>query len=101
MAQPIDETTVRRIAQLSRLNLTEDEVRLFAVQLGDILGYIEQLKAVNTDGVEPLAHPLPVLNVLRDDVPTPFAEVDAALANAPQREGRFFKVPQVLDQGGA
>jgi len=99
MSQPIDESVVRRIAKLSRLNLTDDEVRLFRGQLGDILAYVEQLRAVDTAGVEPLAHPLPLTNVLRDDDPTPFDNVDAALANAPLREGRFFKVPAVLDPG--
>jgi aspartyl-tRNA(Asn)/glutamyl-tRNA(Gln) amidotransferase subunit C len=100
MSQPIEETRVRRIAELSRLNLTPDEVSLFAGQFGNILEYIEQLRAVDTDHVEPLAHPLVVHNVLRDDAPAPFANIDAALANAPQRAGRFFKVPPVLDQNG-
>lgn len=100
MSQPIEESRVRRIAELSRLSLTPDEVSLFASQFGSILEYVEQLRAVDTEHVEPLAHPLPVTNVLRPDVPAPFTGIDAALSNAPQREGRFFKVPPVLDQNG-
>lgn len=99
MATAIDEAQVRHIAKLARLNLSADEVRMFVSQLGDILAYFQQLETVNTEGVAPLAHPLPVTNVLRNDEPgTPF-DSDRALANAPAREGRFFKVPPVLDQG--
>jgi aspartyl-tRNA(Asn)/glutamyl-tRNA(Gln) amidotransferase subunit C len=99
MSQSIDEAQVRHIARLARLNLCDDEVRLFAGQLGDILDYVRQLEAVDTTGVEPLAHPLPLVNVLRADEPQPCFETARALANAPQREGPFFKVPAVLDPG--
>ncbi len=99
MASEIDEAQVRHIAKLARLNLSDDEVRLFAGQLGEILSYFKQLDEADTAGVEPLAHPLPVTNVLRDDEPGPAFDTDAALRNAPQREGRFFRVPKVLDQG--
>lgn len=101
MSTPIDEDLVRHIAKLSRLNLTAEEVHLFAGQLGDILGYVRQLEALDTDGVEPMAHPLPITDVLRDDVARPGFDNDTALQNAPQREGAFFRVPAVLDGGGA
>jgi len=90
---------VRHIAKLARLKLSDDEVRLFAGQLGDILDHFKQLETVNTTGVEPLAHPLPVTNVLREDEPGVPFDPERALQNAPQREGSFFKVPPVLDQG--
>jgi aspartyl-tRNA(Asn)/glutamyl-tRNA(Gln) amidotransferase subunit C len=100
MAAEIDETQVRHIARLARLNLTPREVVLFAGQLAEILDYFDQLQTVDTEGVEPMAHALPLKNVMRDDLPRPGLDVEAALANAPQREGPFFKVPPVLDQGG-
>jgi aspartyl-tRNA(Asn)/glutamyl-tRNA(Gln) amidotransferase subunit C len=66
-------------------------------QLSSIVDYVGQLQQVNTDGVEPLAHPLPVHNVFRDDEPRPSLPTDAALANAPARQGDFYAVPAVLD----
>ncbi len=98
MAGRIDEIQVRHIAKLARLNLSEAEVRLFAGQLAEILDYFRQLEAVNTDGVEPLAHALPLTNVIRGDEPGRTFDTEIALANAPQREGPFFRVPPVLDQ---
>jgi aspartyl-tRNA(Asn)/glutamyl-tRNA(Gln) amidotransferase subunit C len=97
MSTSIDETQVRHIAQLSRLKLSDEEARLFAGQLAQILEYIKQLEALDTSGVEPMAHPLPVTNVLRDDQPHLPVASETALRNAPQREGPFFKVPAVLD----
>ncbi len=99
MAGRIDESQVRHIAKLARLNLSDAEVHLFAGQLAEILDYFKQLEAVDTKGVEPLAHPLPLTNVVREDESGRSFDTDTALANAPQREGAFFRVPPVLDQG--
>jgi aspartyl-tRNA(Asn)/glutamyl-tRNA(Gln) amidotransferase subunit C len=66
-------------------------------QLSKIVGYVDQLKQVNTDGIEPLAHALPVHNVFRTDSLGESLPLDAALANAPQRQGDFYGVPAVLD----
>ena len=99
MASAIDEGQVRHIAKLARLSLSDDEVHQFAGQLGGILEYVRQLDAVDTTGVQPMAHPSPVTDVLRADEPGAAFDADRALENAPQREGRFFKVPPVLDQG--
>jgi aspartyl-tRNA(Asn)/glutamyl-tRNA(Gln) amidotransferase subunit C len=66
-------------------------------QLSAIVDYVAQLQAVNTDGVEPLAHALPVHNVFRDDEPRPSLPVEEALANAPDRQGDFYGVPAVLE----
>jgi aspartyl-tRNA(Asn)/glutamyl-tRNA(Gln) amidotransferase subunit C len=98
MAAAIDEARVRHIAKLARLNLGEEETHLFAGQLASILEYFQQLDAVDTDGVEPLAHPLPVTDVFRNDETPEHFDSGRALANAPAREGNFFKVPPVLDQ---
>lgn len=101
MAQRIDEAEVRHVALLSRLNPTEDEVRLFSEQLSAILAYMDQLGEVDTADVQPTAHPLPVQNVFRVDARHTPLTPDAALANAPQRDGSFFAVPKVLEQDSA
>src|SRR5262249_32256451 len=76
---------VRWIAHLARLELTEAELTTLTGQLSAIVGYVAQLGEVDTEGVEPLAHALPVQNVFREDDPAPSLGVDEALANAPQR----------------
>jgi aspartyl-tRNA(Asn)/glutamyl-tRNA(Gln) amidotransferase subunit C len=97
MPAQIDQAHVRHIARLARLKLTDDEVALFAEQLARVVDYVEQLREVDTAGVEPLAHPLPLTNVTREDRPhVPFDD-QTALANAPQSADGFFKVPPVLD----
>lgn len=88
---------VKKVATLARLELSDADLATMADQLNKILGYVDQLAAVNTDGVEPMAHPLPVQNVFRDDVPVPSLPVDAALQNAPTRLADFFGVPAVFD----
>ncbi|MCH7813024.1 MAG: Asp-tRNA(Asn)/Glu-tRNA(Gln) amidotransferase subunit GatC [Planctomycetes bacterium] len=101
MSTCIDERTVRHVAHLSRLQFSDQEVRRLAVELSAILEYVEQLNRVDTADVEPTAHPLHLRNVFRDDTPQPSIGPTAALANAPQSEQTFFRVPKVLDQGGA
>jgi aspartyl-tRNA(Asn)/glutamyl-tRNA(Gln) amidotransferase subunit C len=88
---------VRWVAHLSRLELTEAELDLMTRQLSSILDYVNQLQQVATDAVEPLAHPLPVANVFREDEPAPSLPPDQALANAPARQADFYRVPAVLD----
>jgi aspartyl-tRNA(Asn)/glutamyl-tRNA(Gln) amidotransferase subunit C len=95
----IDEATVKKVAELSRLKLTDADVHRYATQLTAVLGYVEQLSAVNVEGVEPMAHPLPLSNVLREDAVTTPLPIDAVLANAPGKDGDFFTVPKVLDTG--
>jgi aspartyl-tRNA(Asn)/glutamyl-tRNA(Gln) amidotransferase subunit C len=88
---------VRWVAHLARLELSPTESDRVARDLSAILDYVDLLKQVNTDGVEPLAHPLTVHNVFRADEPQGSLPVDEALANAPDRRGDFFGVPSVLD----
>lgn len=88
---------VRKVAKLARLELPEGELAGVADRLNRILGYIDQLQQVDTTGVEPLAHPLPVQNMFRDDEPTVSLTPDEALANAPKRAGNYFGVPAVFD----
>ena len=89
---------VRQIAHLARLELTEAELVVLAPQLGAIVDYMAQLQQVPTDGVEPLAHALPIQNVFRDDEPADSLPVDEALANAPARRGPYYAVPAVLEE---
>ncbi len=97
MAKRIDEVQVRKVAKLSRLELTEAEVEEFTDQLSAILDYVEKMNELDTDGIEPLAHCLPISNVLREDCVKESLGTKQALANAPQRDGEFFKVPKILD----
>ena len=99
MAQKIDQQQVRKVAKLSRLELTESEVQEFNGQLGAILEYVEKMNELDTDNVEPLAHCLPVSNVFREDRVKESIGTEKALANAPDRDESFFKVPKILDDG--
>jgi aspartyl-tRNA(Asn)/glutamyl-tRNA(Gln) amidotransferase subunit C len=89
------------VAHLARLELTEAELKTMTRQSSAIVDYVDQLKRVNTDGVEPLAHALAVHNVFRADEPAPSLPVDEALANAPDRRTargeQFYGVPAVLE----
>ncbi len=101
MSQNIDRQQVEKVAHLSRLDLTEQELELFSGQLSAIVEYIQKLNELNTDGVEPLAHCLPIHNVFRQDTVRPSLNVEKALENAPDRVDDFFKVPQILEDSGA
>ena len=87
---------VRHVAKLARLQLDAAHVERYAHQLESILGYVAKIREVNVEGVEPMAHAAPLHNVLRDDVPGPGLARDAALRNAPETDGPFFKVPKVI-----
>ena len=89
---------VRKIALLSRLELSDDELAVLAPQLDAIVHYVDLLGEAPTEGVEPLAHALPVQNVFRDDEPAASLPVEQALANAPEKRGPFFRVPAVLEE---
>jgi aspartyl-tRNA(Asn)/glutamyl-tRNA(Gln) amidotransferase subunit C len=101
MPDKIDDAQVRHIAVLSRLELSDDEVAEFSGQLSAILDYVEKLDELDTDDVEPTAHPLPLRNIFRADEPDEPVDVESALANAPERADRFYKTPKVIDQESA
>ena len=88
---------VQHIALLSRLELTEEEVDRYADQLTAILDYAAKLNELDTQGVEPLFHAVPVENVFREDVPGKPLEVENALRNTARRKEVFFEVPKVAD----
>lgn len=97
MSHQIDEAEVRKVALLARLDLTDAEIHEFTGQLGAILEYVHKMDELDTTSVEPLAHCLPMHNSFRNDEIRISLPNDAALANAPERDGEFFKVPKILD----
>ncbi len=101
MGQILDPSTVRHVAQLARLNLSDDELTHYAEQLSRILKYIDQLNELDTSDVPPTAHAMPVQNVFREDQIAAAWTAERALHNAPAREDNLFKVPKVLDQESA
>ncbi len=101
MDQKIDADQVRKVAKLARLALTDAEVEEFTGQLGAILGYVEKMNELDTTGVEPLAHCLPISNVFRADEARESLGTEKTLANAPDRDGSFFRVPKILEDSSA
>ena len=88
---------LRWVAHLARLEFEDSELVVFTEQLSRIVEYIDQLESVNTEGVEPLAHALPIHNVFRPDELGTSLSVEEALANAPNRKDEFYSVPAVLE----
>lgn len=98
MSGEIDPDLVAHIAHLSRLKMNAEQLAGSREHLSAILSYMQQLSEVDTSGVEPTAHPLPVHTVLRDDCIQPSLDPDLAMKNAPGHDDSFFTVPKVLDQ---
>ena len=88
---------VKHVARLARLKLSEEEVETFTGQMGAILAYIEKLNELDTDGIVPTAHAVPMENAFREDMERPSIGVDQALANAPDQVDGFFRVPKVIE----
>lgn len=93
----VSDADVKKIAKLARLRLTEAEVSLYGGQLAKILDSMAELSKADTNGVTPTTSVLGAVNVMRDDVPNPFEDTEALLANAPERDGPYFKVRKVLE----
>ncbi len=93
---------VREIATLARLRLDDAEVLRLTHELDDILGYIETVKGLDTEGVEPMTHAVPFDCPMRADEPGQSLGIDEALANAPRRRENLFEVPRIVPGvGGA
>ncbi|MGN7360562.1 Asp-tRNA(Asn)/Glu-tRNA(Gln) amidotransferase subunit GatC [Paenibacillus sp. SAF-054] len=88
---------VQHVAKLARLNLSADEEQMFTEQLNAILQYAEKLNELDTEGVEPTTHVLPVSNVMREDVERESLPIEKVMLNAPEEEDGQFKVPAVLE----
>ena len=95
----ISRADVEHVAALARLGLADDEIELMVSQLNNILEAIAVLQDVDTSAVGPTAQVIPLENVMRDDEPRDGISRDAALANAPLREGAHLRVPVVLAEG--
>jgi len=93
----ISKEQVEHVAKLARLEVSEDEKAMFARQLSAILTYMDQLKEVDTEGVEPTATVLPTENVWREDAVRLSLAQEQALANAPDQADGFFRVPKILE----
>jgi len=87
---------VEHVALLGRLELNEEEKKLYSKQLSDILEHARKLQDLDTDNVPPTAHVLPLHNVFREDRSGEHMDTDKVLANAPERQDDYFKVPRIL-----
>ena len=96
MADAITPETVRQVARLSRLALADEQIARYAGQLESIRHYVEKITQADVAGVEPMAHAVPLTNVLRDDVVEPSLPLAQVLQNAPEADGPFFKVPKIF-----
>jgi len=92
----ISREEVQHVARLARLHLTDDELERMREQLDAILAYIDKLRQLDVDGVEPTSHAVPLMDVMRDDALGPCLTQDEALANAPDRADEFFRVPRII-----
>ena len=93
----VDEDTVRRIARLARIKVTDEEAKALGKELSGILEWVKQLEEVDTKGVEPLTRVTPMILKKREDRVTDGGIPDEIVANAPAREDHFFVVPKVVE----
>jgi aspartyl-tRNA(Asn)/glutamyl-tRNA(Gln) amidotransferase subunit C len=93
----VDKDTVRRVARLARIAVSDDEIAALQADLNGILGFVEQLGAVNVDGVEPMTTAVAMAMKMRDDVVTEGDAADQVVANAPATADHFFQVPKVVE----
>lgn len=96
MAETTD-LDVAYVSKLARMNLSDEETKLFQKQLSDILKYAEKLRAVDVSHVEAAAHAVPMFNVFREDEPGPCFTAEEALANAPRKANQLFVVTKVVE----
>ncbi|MHB1930510.1 MAG: Asp-tRNA(Asn)/Glu-tRNA(Gln) amidotransferase subunit GatC [Acidimicrobiales bacterium] len=98
MARRITTADVAHVARLARLALTDEELERFTGQLAAVLDHAADIEALDLHGVPPTAHPLPLANVLREDVPRPGLTRDEAMSGAPAVEDDRFMVPRILGE---
>ena len=96
-AQVTGQIDVRYVANLARLQLTEDEIATFQSQLDHIVHYVDEIRGLNVEGVEPMAHAAVIRNVFREDTVRPGLDRDKALANAPAHRSELFMVPKIVE----
>ncbi len=93
----VDKKEVEYVAMLARIELNEEEKEIFSDQMSTILDFFDRLNEVNTEDIPPTSHVLNVVNAFRADEVRPSLDVEEGLRSAPDREGRFFRVPKILD----
>ena len=93
---PLTKSDVEKVAFLARLELSDEQVNQLTTQLSDIVGYMEKLNSIDTDGVEPQTQFISAENVFRDDVPRPCLPREEALRNAAAKTDEFFLAPKVI-----
>ena len=93
----ISKKTVEYVAHLARMELKDKELEKLSHQLQDILDFIDNLKKINIENIQPTSHILALRNVWREDIPKESLPCDKVLQNAPCREGNFFVVPKVIE----
>lgn len=94
---PVNENDVKYIARLAHLSLSEKETLEYTHKLNDILKYVEKLNELDTENVEPLAYPVEMTNVFREDIQRDSTPREQALRNAPDRGEEYFRVPKVIN----
>jgi len=92
----ISREQVRHVARLARLEVSDEQVARYSVQLGSILQYVAKISEVDVSAVEPMAHVLPLTNVFREDEVGPSLPLEDVLRNAPDTDPPFFKVPKII-----
>jgi len=98
VSERISTEQVAHVARLARLDLTEEELEHYTDQLAAILDHAADIEALDLDGVEPMTHPVPLVNVFREDIVRPCLDRDEVLAAAPAAESGRFKVPPILGE---
>ena len=93
----ITKKDVEHVAKLARLRLTEEEKEKFGKQLSEVLEYVEKLNELDTTRIEPTSHVVALKNVMREDEVKPSLPAEEVLRNAPDREGKYFKVPKIIE----
>jgi len=92
----ISNAEVEHIAWLARIELSEDEKKLFLTQFNDILAYFQKINKVDTTGIEPTRHVLEIKNVFREDEARPSLSIEEVFKNAPRKERGYFKAPRII-----
>ena|SRR3989338_1686777 len=91
---PID---LKTISHLALLRFKDEELKVFEAQVNDILNFVNQLREVRVEGVEPTSHPLALKNIFREDQPIPSLAIEEFLKTSPRTHGRFFEVPKIIE----
>ena len=94
----ITKDQVEYVANLAKLDISEEEKEIFTKQLDSILSYMDKLNQLDTRDIDPTSHVLPIKNIFRKDEVKPSLPLEEALANAPDRKNGFFRVPRVIEE---